>query len=77
MKFGITTVHDAGSSFALAQKLRAFAEAGQLPVRMLVMIRAGSRELEGRLSHVLESWESSPRCKPIIAPATLPLSRCD
>ncbi len=50
LKFGITTVHDAGSSFALAQKLREFAEAGQLPVRMLVMIRAGSRELQGRLA---------------------------
>lgn len=50
LQYGITSVYDAGSSFALAQKLADFAEAGQLPVRMLVMIRAGSRELDGRLA---------------------------
>lgn len=50
LRYGITSVHDAGCSFDLAEKLRQFADAGQLQVRMLVMIRASSRELEGRLA---------------------------
>ncbi len=46
---GITSVHDAGSSFAEAQALRELAEDGQLPVRMTVMIREGSQTLSNRL----------------------------
>ncbi len=42
---GITCVHDAGSSFATVRLLKQFAESGELPVRMSVMIRADSDEL--------------------------------
>ncbi|MFK7738348.1 MAG: amidohydrolase, partial [Pirellulaceae bacterium] len=49
LKYGITSVHDAGSSFGLASQMAEFAEAGELPVRIFMMIRTGSRELAGRL----------------------------
>ena len=42
---GITSVHDAGSSFATVKLLQSMAQQGQLPVRMNVMIRAGSQAL--------------------------------
>ena len=46
---GITSVHDAGCSFATARLLKQFAESGELPVRMSVMIREGSVELAAQL----------------------------
>lgn len=49
LQHGITSVHDAGSSFATAQAFAEFADAGKLPVRVLMMIRAGSTELARRL----------------------------
>jgi predicted amidohydrolase YtcJ len=49
LKHGITSVHDAGSSFELANQMAKFAEAGELPVRIFMMIRKGSRELAGRM----------------------------
>jgi predicted amidohydrolase YtcJ len=45
IQHGITSVHDAGSSFATARMLKRFAEDGQLPVRMVAMIREGSDSL--------------------------------
>lgn len=50
LKYGITSVHDAGSSFALADTMKSLAEAGQLPLRVVMMIRTGFEELSGRLS---------------------------
>ena len=47
---GITSVHDAGSSFATARLLKQFADAAQLPVRMSVMIREGSEQLDAQLA---------------------------
>lgn len=49
LKHGITSVHDAGSSFQLASQLEELAADHQLPVRMMVMIRAGSTSLQTRL----------------------------
>ncbi len=46
---GITSVHDAGCSFATVRLLKQFAEAGELPVRMSVMIREDSAELTAKL----------------------------
>lgn len=45
LRHGITSVHDAGSSFSGARQLRQLAETKQLPVRMTVMIREGSDAL--------------------------------
>ncbi len=50
LRHGITSVHDAGSSFATARMLRSFAEAGQLPLRMSVMIREGSDQLAAEIA---------------------------
>lgn len=50
LRHGITGVHDAGSSFELAQALGTLASVEELPVRIELMIRAGSQELENRLS---------------------------
>ncbi len=56
LKHGITGVHDAGSSFAAARQFKRFAESGQLPLRMAVMIREGSDSLAAQLdAHRLES----------------------
>ena len=57
LKHGITGVHDAGSTFATANQLKQFAESGQLPVRLAVMIRDSLEGLaaqmdEGRLEDV-------------------------
>ncbi|HEX7050150.1 MAG TPA: amidohydrolase [Longimicrobiales bacterium] len=41
---GITTFHDAGSSFALIDVYRRMAEAGELPVRLYVMVRNETNE---------------------------------
>lgn len=49
LKQGITSVHDAGSSFATARMLKRFAELRQLPLRMTVMIREGSESLAAQM----------------------------
>ncbi|MFN3192625.1 MAG: amidohydrolase [Aureliella sp.] len=49
LRFGITSVHDAGSSFDLAEKMSQLAEEGTLPVRVYMMIRTGSTELAKRM----------------------------
>ena len=55
LKQGITSVHDAGSSFETVRRLRQFAESGQLPLRMSVMIRDGSENLSAQLpTHRME-----------------------
>jgi predicted amidohydrolase YtcJ len=41
---GVTSFHDAGSSFATIDRLKALADAGQLPVRLYVMVRRESNE---------------------------------
>jgi predicted amidohydrolase YtcJ len=56
LKHGITGVHDAGSSFATARQFKRFAESGQLPLRMAVMIREGSDSLKAQLN--AHRWES-------------------
>ncbi len=50
LRRGITSVHDAGSSFATVRQLKRFAEEGKLPVRMAVMIREGSSSLESQMN---------------------------
>jgi predicted amidohydrolase YtcJ len=42
---GVTTVHDAGASFAVIDGFRALAEAGALPVRLYVMVRGESNDV--------------------------------
>lgn len=49
-KHGITGVHDAGSSFSLASQMKGLAEANELPVRIFMMIRAGSNEISRRIT---------------------------
>jgi predicted amidohydrolase YtcJ len=49
IRHGITSVHDAGSSFSTAQMYRRLAAAIELPVRLTVMIRAGSRSLSASM----------------------------
>jgi predicted amidohydrolase YtcJ len=56
LKHGITGVHDAGSSLATARQFKRFAESGQLPVRMAVMIREGSDSLAAQMD--AHRWES-------------------
>jgi predicted amidohydrolase YtcJ len=47
---GVTTFHDAGSSFAVVDRLKTLAERGELPVRLYVMLRRESNDvLERRL----------------------------
>ncbi len=45
LRHGITSAHDAGSSFATARDLTMLAERGELPVRLSLMIRENSRSL--------------------------------
>jgi predicted amidohydrolase YtcJ len=46
---GITSFYDAGSSLATVDALRRMARAGELPLRLWVMLGATNRELEGKL----------------------------
>ncbi|MGK7311658.1 MAG: amidohydrolase [Candidatus Longimicrobiales bacterium M2_2A_002] len=46
---GVTTFHDAGASFGTIDGYRRLAEAGELPVRLYVMVREPNPELEVRL----------------------------
>jgi predicted amidohydrolase YtcJ len=41
---GVTTLHDAGASFATIDGFRRLAEAGELPIRLYVMVRGESNE---------------------------------
>ncbi|MFW6191843.1 MAG: amidohydrolase [Gemmatimonadota bacterium] len=47
---GITTFHDAGVSFETVEFYRSLVDEGRLPLRLYVMVRASSEELDGRLS---------------------------
>ncbi len=47
---GITTFHDAGSSFATIDFFKKLADEGKMPVRLWVMIRASNDELEKKLA---------------------------
>jgi predicted amidohydrolase YtcJ len=51
LRHGITSVHDAGSSFREAEILRVLAEKAELPVRMTIMIRTDSHTLADRMNH--------------------------
>ena len=44
LMYGVTTFHDAGSSFETIDRLRALAEEGALPIRLYVMVRGVSNE---------------------------------
>ncbi|MXW11053.1 MAG: amidohydrolase [Gammaproteobacteria bacterium] len=44
LMYGVTTFHDAGSSFETIDRLRALAEEGALPIRLYVMVRGASNE---------------------------------
>lgn len=46
---GITSFHDAGSGFGSIDRFRRLAEAGELPVRLYVMIRASNESLAENL----------------------------
>ena len=46
---GVTTFHDAGVSFGTIDGYRALAEAGELPIRLYVMVREPNSELEAHL----------------------------
>jgi hypothetical protein len=47
---GVTTFHDAGSSFQTIERLRRLADEGRLPVRLYVMVRGESNEsMDARL----------------------------
>jgi predicted amidohydrolase YtcJ len=45
---GVTTFHDAGASFAAIDGFRQLAEAGELPIRLYVMVRGESNEVMAR-----------------------------
>ena len=44
LMYGVTTFHDAGSSFETIDRLRALAEERALPIRLYVMVRGASNE---------------------------------
>lgn len=47
---GVTTFHDAGSSFATIDELKRLADEGRLPIRLYIMVRSESNEtMEERL----------------------------
>jgi hypothetical protein len=47
---GVTSFHDAGAGFATIDRFRELAEAGELPVRLYVMVRASNEELAEKLA---------------------------
>lgn len=49
LRHGITSVHDAGSSFITAERFRQFASEGKLPVRVTMMIRTSANELRRKM----------------------------
>ncbi len=46
---GVTTFHDAGAGFGTIDGFRELAEAGELPIRLYVMVRTSNAELEEHL----------------------------
>ena len=46
---GLTSVHDAGSSFATIDLFKEFVEEGQMGVRLYVMLRENNESLKGRI----------------------------
>ncbi len=50
---GITSFHDAGSGFSTIDRFKRLADAGELPVRLYVMIRASNASLEENLDNYL------------------------
>jgi predicted amidohydrolase YtcJ len=44
LRFGVTSFHDAGSSFADIRRFRELADRGELPIRLYVMVRGESNE---------------------------------
>ena len=46
---GVITFHDAGADFPTIDGYRRLAEAGELPIRLYVMVRAPNEELDARL----------------------------
>ena len=55
---GITTFHDAGASFAEIDRFKAFAERGELPIRLYVMVRRESNET---MAEKLASYRTIPK----------------
>ena len=51
LKNGITSFHDAGSSFETVDLLRQLALNGELPVRLFVMLRESNQRLEARIKN--------------------------
>lgn len=47
---GITSFHDAGTGFASIDGYRTLADAGELPVRLYVMVRASNEDMDARLA---------------------------
>jgi predicted amidohydrolase YtcJ len=51
LEHGVTSFHDAGSDFSTIQRFRRLAEAGDLPIRLYVMVRGESNDrMEEQLS---------------------------
>lgn len=51
LRKGVTTIHDAGTSFATVDFYRRLAEEGALPVRLYVMVNDANDALEEKLAH--------------------------
>lgn len=51
VEFGITSFQDAGTTFEIVDLFRELAVAGQLPVRLYVMLREDNQRLEARLKN--------------------------
>ena len=51
LEFGITSFHDAGSSFETIDFFRLLEREGALPVRLYVMVRSGNKQLAELLPH--------------------------
>lgn len=61
---GITTFHDAGASFAEIDRFKAFAERGELPIRLYVMVRRESNET---MAEKLASYRTIPKDNDFLA----------
>jgi len=53
LKFGVTSFHDAGAGFGTIDRYKAMAEAGELPVRLYVMVRG---ESNARMDEMLDDY---------------------
>lgn len=54
---GVTTFHDAGANFAAIDRFKAYAEKGELPIRLYVMVRRESNET---MAEKLASYRTIP-----------------